>query len=221
MHSWPTSRYWRVRWHCSHGTATCSPTSGKLRQVMIEADAGAPALRGVALIAFLAELARRARRCERWQPKQSLPQLLRGHGRGVAGVTVDLLVPPDERPLGVARVVEGRRLPLLVAVAVAAVLAEAPGVRVLPLVAADAFARQLVLQVPACGGSRCRRCDRAPRASAKPVSFLWSNLEFFQPLVEWQSAHLGPRSPWCTSSGCVARDALARACPCSGCRSDS
>src|SRR5207253_1901765 len=60
----------------------------------------------------------------------------------------DLLVLPGEGPRGVARVVEARRLPFLAAVADAAVLAEATGVRVLRLMAAEAVARQLVLQIP-------------------------------------------------------------------------
>src|SRR5437588_393967 len=75
-------------------------------------------------------------------------QLLRHHVRRVAGVAGDLLVLPGEGPRGVARVVEARRLPFLAAVADAAVLAEATGVRVLRLMAAEAVARQLVLQIP-------------------------------------------------------------------------
>src|SRR5947207_97781 len=71
-----------------------------------------------------------------------LPAVLR-----VAGVAGDLLVLPGEGPRGVARVVEARRLPFLAAVADAAVLAEATGVRVLRLMAAEAVARQLVLQI--------------------------------------------------------------------------
>jgi hypothetical protein len=54
---------------------------------------------------------------------------------------------PGERPGGVARVVEARRLPFLAAMADGAVLAEATRVRVLRLMAAVAIARQLVLQI--------------------------------------------------------------------------
>jgi len=74
-------------------------------------------------------------------------QLLRGHTRGMAGMTRDLLVTTHEGPLGVARMVKVRGLPLLVAVAGAAVLAQPQGMRVLRLVAAEAFARQLVLEI--------------------------------------------------------------------------
>src|SRR5215510_8257921 len=65
----------------------------------------------------------------------------------MAGVAVDSLVAPLERPLGVARVIERRWAPFLVAVALAALLAEAARMRVLATVAADALARQLVLQI--------------------------------------------------------------------------
>src|SRR6266566_2267223 len=119
----------------------------EFRQVVIEAHATAPALRRVALIALLAEAA--GVHIVRPMAAHALGrQLLRPHVRRVAGVTADLLVPPGEGPRGVARVVEARRLPFLAAVADAAVLAEATGVRVLRLMAAEAVARQLVLQVP-------------------------------------------------------------------------
>src|SRR2546429_9395569 len=107
----------------------------KAREVVIEAHAGAPARRRVALIAFLAELAG----VHVVGPVAAHAfggQLLRRHARGMAGMTPDLLVTADEGPLGVARMVEARGLPLLVAVAGAAVLAEAGGVRLLRPVAA-------------------------------------------------------------------------------------
>src|SRR5205823_540118 len=119
----------------------------KAREVVIEAHAGAPARRRVALIAFLAELAG----VHVVGPVAAHAfggQLLRRHARGMAGMTPDLLVTADEGPLGVARMVEARGLPLLVAVAGAAVLAEAGGVRILRLVTAEALARQLVLEIP-------------------------------------------------------------------------
>src|SRR5438045_367933 len=60
-------------------------------------------------------------------------QRLVRHGRGVTGMTVDLLMAADQLPFAVARVIEGRWLPLLVAVALAAFLTQAQRVRVLPL----------------------------------------------------------------------------------------
>src|SRR3984893_7095990 len=118
----------------------------KLREVVIEAHARAPALRRVAVIAFLAEMA--GVHVVRPVAAQALSgQLLRGHTRGMAGMTGDLLVLAHEGPLGVARMVKARGLPLLATVAGAAVLAEPQGVRVLRLVAAEALARQLVLEI--------------------------------------------------------------------------
>src|SRR2546429_2555554 len=118
----------------------------EFRQVVIEAHARAPALRRVALVALLAEAA--GVHIVRPMAAHALGrQLLRHHVRRVAGVAGDLLVLPGEGPRGVAGVVEARRLPFLAAVADAAVLAEATGVRVLRLMAAEAVARQLVLQI--------------------------------------------------------------------------
>src|SRR6266513_2086417 len=118
----------------------------KAREVVIEAHAGAPASRRVALIAFLAELA--GVHVVRPVAADAFGgQLLRRHARGMAGMTRDLLVTADEGPLGVARMVKARGLPLLVAMTGAAVLAEAAGVRVLRLVTAGALARQLVLEI--------------------------------------------------------------------------
>ena len=68
-------------------------------------------------------------------------QLLGGHAGRVARMTIDFNVTTREVPVSVTVVVEIRRLPFLVAMTLAAVVAEAPGVRILPLVAADAFAR--------------------------------------------------------------------------------
>src|SRR5207302_5594448 len=118
----------------------------KAREVVIEAHAGAPARRRVALIAFLAELT--GVHVVRPVAAHAFGgQLLRRHARGMAGMTRDLLVTADEGPLGVARMVKARGLPLLVAMTGAAVLAEAAGVRVLRLVTAGALARQLVLEI--------------------------------------------------------------------------
>jgi len=74
-------------------------------------------------------------------------QFLGRHVCRVAGMTVDLRMEAGELPMSVAVVVETRWLPLLVAVAFAAVFTEAPGVRILALVAADALPWQFILEV--------------------------------------------------------------------------
>ena len=74
-------------------------------------------------------------------------ELLRAHAGRVARMAIDFDVTTREFPVSVTVVIEVRRLPFFVTVTLAAVVAEAPGVRVLPLVAADAFARYLVFQV--------------------------------------------------------------------------
>ena len=76
-----------------------------------------------------------------------LRELLCRHARRVARMTIDFYVTTGEFPVSVTVVVEVRRLPFLVTMTLAAVVAEAPGVRILTLVAADAFARYLVFQV--------------------------------------------------------------------------
>src|SRR2546429_3746363 len=83
----------------------------KAREVVIEAHAGAPASRRVALIAFLAELA--GVHVVRPVAADAFGgQLLRRHARGMAGMTRDLLVTAHERPPGVARMVQAPRPPL-------------------------------------------------------------------------------------------------------------
>ena len=72
--------------------------------------------------------------------------LLRNH-RGMTGVTVDLGVRPDERKMCLFCVIIGQRLPLLVIVAVIALLTEPRGVRVIGLVAAVTVLRDLVLVI--------------------------------------------------------------------------
>jgi hypothetical protein len=118
------------------------------RQVMIKADVGAPPCGTMALLALSAEFPRvhvacsmtaRAVRC----------QLLSGYRRSVTGVTLDLLVLSGERPMRIACVIERDGLPLLVAMTPATIPAEPAAVRVLRLVAADALARQLVVQIAA------------------------------------------------------------------------
>ena len=119
---------------------------GKFCEVVIEAHTDPPPFRRVALLALLAKLAGMditgtvaARAVVR--------QFLGRHVCRVAGMTVDLCMEAGELPMSVAVVVETRWLPLLVAVAFAAVFTEAPGVRILALVAADALPWQLVLEV--------------------------------------------------------------------------
>ena len=59
-------------------------------------------------------------------------ELLGRGGCSVTDVTADLGVLAEERPLGIACVIEGRGLPGLVAVALVTLLTEATGMRVLP-----------------------------------------------------------------------------------------
>lgn len=118
----------------------------KVRQVVIEACAGAPAFRCMALSAVVAQLAgvhvagAMAAHAARFQ-------VLGGNYGRMAGVAVHLLVPPLQRPLRVARVVERRRLPFFIAMARAAFVAKAGRVRVLAAVAPFAGARQRVFQL--------------------------------------------------------------------------
>src|SRR5256884_9570054 len=80
----------------------------KAREIVIEAHAGAPARRRVALIAFLAELA--GVHVVRPVAAHAFGgQLLRRHARGMAGVAPALLVPAGEGPPWVARRVKASR----------------------------------------------------------------------------------------------------------------
>ena len=118
----------------------------KFREIVIEAHPGPPTFGGVTLIALRAQFAD-VNIAGAVATGAVLRQLLRGHAGRVARMTIDLYVTTREFPVSVPVVVEVRRLPFLVTVTLAAVVAEASGMRVLPLVAADAFARQLVFQV--------------------------------------------------------------------------
>ncbi len=64
-------------------------------------------------------------------------------------MAVELLVLAGERPVSVAAMLEIRRLPGSVAMALAAVFGEAARVRILSLVAAETGFRHLVVQVAA------------------------------------------------------------------------
>jgi len=113
---------------------------GIFREIVIEAHPGPPTFGGVTLIASRAQFADVDIACA-VASGAVRRQLLRGHAGRVARMTIDFYVTTSEFPVSVTVVVEVRRLPFLVTVTLAAVVAEAPGVRVLPLVAADAFAR--------------------------------------------------------------------------------
>jgi len=116
-------------------------------EVMIEAHALAPPGRRVALGAIAPELAQM--HVVRAVTAQALGrQLLGGDVGRVTGVAGNLLVAADQRPMSIAGMIEVRRLPLLVSMAVAAVLAETPGVRVLRAVAAKTILWHLVLEIP-------------------------------------------------------------------------
>ena len=120
----------------------------KAGQVVIECDGGLPALGGVALLALRTQLA-----CVNVAGAMATGavgrQLLLRDDRRMTGVAGDLLMPARQIPVPVAGVVECRRLPLLVAVALLALCAEAAGVRVLALVAAEAILGDFLLQVAA------------------------------------------------------------------------
>ena len=113
---------------------------------MVEAHPGPPTFRGVTLIASRAQLTH-VNIAGAVAIGAVGRQLLRGYAGRVARVTIDFDVTTREFPVSVTVMVEVRRLPFLVTVTLAAVVAEASGMRVLPLVAADAFARNLVFQV--------------------------------------------------------------------------
>ena len=76
-------------------------------------------------------------------------QFLLGRDRGVAGVAIELLVHADQRKLGARQVIIGHRLPDQIFMAIVALLPEAPGVRIVSLVAAVAVLGNLVLHVAA------------------------------------------------------------------------
>ena len=107
---------------------------------MIEAHPGPPTLRGVTLIASRAQFTD-VNIAGTVAIGAVCRQFLGGHAGRVARMTIDFDVTTGEFPMSVTVVVEVRRLPFLVAVTLAAIVTEAPRVRILPLVAADAFAR--------------------------------------------------------------------------------
>ena len=146
----------------------------EVREIVVKVSVAAPARRRVALSAVHAELpgvhvagtmAGDAARLE----------VLACHDAGMAGVAVDLFVPSFERPLGVARVIEGGRKPLLVAMARAALFAESPCVRIHALVATITGARQRIVQssaTMAVGAIEMRMC------AFKRISSLFRVIEF-------------------------------------------
>jgi len=118
------------------------------REVMIEVGFRAPSRWGVALRAVGSEFAGMHVRCTVAAGAARF-ELLGGDDRRVTRVTVDFLVPPFERPFAIARVIEGSRQPLLFAMAVLALAAEAARVRVLAAVATLAISRHRILQAAA------------------------------------------------------------------------
>ncbi len=76
-------------------------------------------------------------------------ELLGGDDRGMTDMTADVLVLAGQLPVAVLRVVEAGGLPLVIAVTMLALRSEAAGMGVLPLVAAEAVLRNLLLQVAA------------------------------------------------------------------------
>src|SRR5882762_7385799 len=77
----------------------------EFRQVVVEAHPGAPALGRMTLSAVRAELAE-VHIAGAMAGDAVFRQLLGCHDRGVTGMTVDLLMAPDQLPVPVARVIE-------------------------------------------------------------------------------------------------------------------
>lgn len=114
------------------------------RQVVIECDGGLPTFGGMALLALRTQLA-----CVDVAGTMATGavgrQFLFRNDRGMTGVAGNLLMPSRQVPVPVAGVLEGWRLPFIVAVALIALCAEATGVRVLALVAAEAVLGNFLL----------------------------------------------------------------------------
>src|SRR5215472_16895278 len=115
---------------------------------MVELDVGPPAGGVVTLLAIAAEAAG-MHVAAAVAADAFGAELLGGDRCRVALVAGHFLVPSEQRPVGIARVVEVRGFPLVTVVTIAAVTTQAAGVRVLRLVASRALARQLVLEVAA------------------------------------------------------------------------
>lgn len=118
---------------------------GKICEVVVERDVQAPAGWRVALGAIAAELPR-VNVARPVAGGAIASEVLSCENACVTRVAVHLLVASFERPLGVSRVIEGGRQPLLLAVAVLAGASEAAGVSVYALVAAFARFGQRILQ---------------------------------------------------------------------------
>ncbi len=118
----------------------------EFRQIVIEIDDLLPTFGNVAFLAPDAKprgvhVARSmAAHAVRWK-------LVCAQRCSVTGVAVHLRMEADELPATVARVIERRRLPLLVAMTMRAVRSEPARVRILTLVAAKAVLGQLVVQI--------------------------------------------------------------------------
>src|ERR1700722_12799279 len=121
---------------------------GKLPQVMIEYDVGAPGILPVTRFASALDLAA-VRVFAAMAARTILGELLRGRRCGVAGVAVDLGVRAHQRELGFRGMIIGHRPPAVIIVAVLALGAESRCVRVVGLVAAVAILWNLVLVIAA------------------------------------------------------------------------
>lgn len=114
---------------------------------MIERNPNAPTFNGVALVALSTQLT--GMDIARAMAAQAIVwQLLRRHSSRVARMAINLCMPAGQLPMSVAGVVERGRLPLLVAVACAAVLTETRGMGILALMTAEAVLGHFVLEVP-------------------------------------------------------------------------
>lgn len=93
-------------------------------QVMVERDGGFPTFGGMAFIASRTQLAR-VDVAGTVATGAVGRQLLSRHDSGVTGIAADLLMPSGQIPVPVTRVIEQRRFPLVVVVALFTLCAEA------------------------------------------------------------------------------------------------
>lgn len=124
------------------------PQQRKTGQIVIENDVGPPSLLAMAGFASALELAA-VRVFAAVAAGAVLGKLLRGHGRGMTGITVDLGVCAHQGKLMPFGMIVIFYLPALVVMTVFALPAEAPGMRIVGLVAAVAVLRNLILVIAA------------------------------------------------------------------------
>lgn len=116
-------------------------------QIVIEDDAGGPGALAVAGFTTARELPA-MRVVTAMAARAVLRQRLLRNDRAMAGITVDLRVCPGQREFGLAPVVIGHRLPLLIVMAVIALHTEPSGMRVIGRMATIAVLGNLVLVIP-------------------------------------------------------------------------